>query len=36
MLVEPGGEIVYAKEGTVDPAKLKTIIVNNHLLGRFP
>jgi thiol-disulfide isomerase/thioredoxin len=36
MLVEPGGQIVYAKEGPVDPAKLKTIIVNNHLLGRFP
>jgi thiol-disulfide isomerase/thioredoxin len=36
MLVEPGGEIVFSKEGTVDPAKLKTIIVNNHLLGRYP
>ena len=36
MLVEPGGEIVYSKEGPVDPAKLKTIIVNNHLLGRYP
>jgi thiol-disulfide isomerase/thioredoxin len=36
MLVEPGGEIVYAREGPVDPAKLKTIIVNNHLLGRYP
>ena len=36
MLVEPGGEIVYAKEGAPDPAKLKTIIVNNHLIGRYP
>jgi thiol-disulfide isomerase/thioredoxin len=36
LLVEPGGKIVYSKEGPVDPAKLKTIIVNNHLLGRFP
>ncbi|HET7002425.1 MAG TPA: redoxin domain-containing protein, partial [Puia sp.] len=36
MLVEPRGEIVYSNEGPVDPAKLKTIIVNNHLLGRFP
>ena len=36
MLVEPGGEIVYSKEGPVDPAKLKTTIVNNHLLGRYP
>ena len=36
ILVEPGGEIVYSKEGAVDPAKLKTIIVNNHLIGRYP
>jgi thiol-disulfide isomerase/thioredoxin len=36
MLVEPGGEIVYSNEGPLDPAKLKTIIVNNHLLGRYP
>ncbi len=36
ILVEPGGEIVYSKEGTIDPPKLKTTIVNNHLLGRFP
>jgi peroxiredoxin len=36
MLVEPGGEIVYSKEGVPDPAKLKTIIVNNHLLGKYP
>jgi peroxiredoxin len=36
MLVEPGGEIVYSKEGPEDPAKLKSIIVNNHLLGRYP
>ncbi|HEX3766901.1 MAG TPA: redoxin domain-containing protein, partial [Puia sp.] len=36
VLVEPGGEIVYSKEGAIDPAKLKTIIVNNHLLGRYP
>jgi hypothetical protein len=36
LLVEPGGEIVYAKEGPVDPANLKTTIVNNHLLGKYP
>jgi thiol-disulfide isomerase/thioredoxin len=36
VLVEPGGKIVYSNEGPIDPAKLKTIIVNNHLLGRFP
>jgi peroxiredoxin len=36
ILVEPGGKIVYANEGGIDPAKLKTTIVNNHLIGRFP
>src|ERR1700681_2712176 len=36
ILVEPGGEIVYAKEGPINPAELKKTIVNNHLLGRFP
>jgi thiol-disulfide isomerase/thioredoxin len=36
ILVEPGGKIVYTREGTNDPAKLKWIIVNNHLIGRFP
>jgi peroxiredoxin len=36
ILVEPGGKIVYAKSGPIDPPELKRIIVNNHLLGRFP
>jgi peroxiredoxin len=36
LLVEPGGKIVYANEGIIDPPKLKWIIVNNHLIGRFP
>ena len=36
VLVEPGGKIVYAKDGPIDPEKLKSIIVNSHLLGRFP
>jgi thiol-disulfide isomerase/thioredoxin len=36
VLVEPGGKIVYVQAGTIDPAKLKSTIVNNHLLGRFP
>jgi peroxiredoxin len=36
VLVEPGGKIVYAKDGPIDPAKLKRTIVNNHLIGRFP
>jgi hypothetical protein len=36
ILVEPGGAIVYRKEGIMDPAKLKWTIVNNHLIGRYP
>ena len=36
ILAEPGGKIVYAKSGPIAPAELKRIIVNNHLLGRFP
>jgi thiol-disulfide isomerase/thioredoxin len=36
MLVEPGGKVVYTQNGPIDPAKLKWIIVNNHLIGRYP
>lgn len=36
LLIEPGGKIVFAKEGTIDPASLKKTIVNNHLIGRYP
>jgi thiol-disulfide isomerase/thioredoxin len=36
ILIEPGGKIVYGKEGVIDPASLKRAIVNNHLLGRYP
>jgi thiol-disulfide isomerase/thioredoxin len=36
LLVEPGGRILYAKQGPVDPAELKKTIVNNHLIGRYP
>jgi thiol-disulfide isomerase/thioredoxin len=35
LLVEPGGKIVFAKEGPVDPAELKKAIVDNHLVGRY-
>jgi thiol-disulfide isomerase/thioredoxin len=35
ILVEPGGKIVYAKEGAVDPAVLKKTILENHLIGRY-
>ncbi|MDR3713822.1 MAG: redoxin family protein [Puia sp.] len=36
LLVEPGGKIVYSKQGSIDPAELKKTIVENHLIGRYP
>ncbi|MBS1916947.1 MAG: redoxin family protein [Bacteroidetes bacterium] len=36
VLVEPGGKIVYRKEGAVDVYELKKTIVNNHLIGKYP
>lgn len=35
VLVEPGGKIVYAKQGTIDPAEMKRMIVDNPMIGRF-
>ncbi|MGC8750330.1 redoxin family protein [Hydrotalea sp.] len=35
ILVEPGGKIVYAHEGAIDPAALKKIIVDNAYIGRY-
>ncbi len=35
ILVEPGGKIVYAKDGAVDPAALKRAIVENPFIGRY-
>lgn len=35
LLVEPGGKIVYARQGIIDPAQMKKTIVENHLIGRF-
>jgi len=35
MLVEPGGKIVYAQQGIIDPYKMKKLIVENHLIGRY-
>lgn len=35
ILVEPGGRIVYARQGRIDPAAMKTIIVDHPLLGRY-
>ena len=35
VLVEPGGKIVYAKQGPIDPPAMKTMIVDNPLIGRY-
>jgi peroxiredoxin len=35
ILVEPGGKIVYAKQGPIDPAMMKKKIVENPLIGRY-
>ena len=35
ILVEPGGKIVYAKQGPIDPLKMKMMIVENALIGRY-
>ena len=35
LLVEPGGKIVYSREGPIDPQALKTAIVADSLIGRY-
>ena len=35
ILVEPGGKIVYAKQGIIEPAQMRKLIVENHLIGRY-
>lgn len=35
MVIEPGGKVIYAKEGPIDPAALKTIIVDDPAIGRY-
>jgi peroxiredoxin len=35
ILVEPGGKIVYAKQGPIDPALMKKTIVENPMIGRY-
>jgi peroxiredoxin len=35
ILVEPAGKIVYAKQGRIDAAVLKKLIVEHPLIGRF-
>lgn len=35
ILVEPGGKIVYARQGIIEPSGMKKLIVENHLIGRY-
>jgi thiol-disulfide isomerase/thioredoxin len=35
VLVEPGGKIVYGKQGRIDVAEMKKTIVDNPLIGRY-
>jgi peroxiredoxin len=35
ILVEPGGKIVYGKEGKINPAEMKKLIVDNPSIGRY-
>jgi peroxiredoxin len=35
LIVAPGGTIVYGKEGPIDPAALKRLIVDHPLIGRY-
>jgi peroxiredoxin len=35
ILVEPGGKIVYSKQGSINPAEMKAMIIDNPLLGRY-
>jgi len=35
MVIEPGGKIIYAKEGAIDPAALKKLIVDDPTIGRY-
>jgi peroxiredoxin len=35
MVIEPGGKVIYSKEGPVDAAALKKIIVDDPTIGRY-
>ena len=35
VLIEPDGKIVYKKMGSIDPLKLKKIIVDHPMIGRY-
>ena len=35
MIVEPGGKIIYGEENIIDPAKIKKLIVDDPVIGRY-
>ncbi|HXB09108.1 MAG TPA: redoxin family protein [Puia sp.] len=35
MVIEPGGKIIYAKDGPIDAAALKKVIVDDPAIGRY-
>lgn len=35
LIVEPGGKIVYGKQNIIDPLKIKQLIVDHPLIGRY-
>jgi thiol-disulfide isomerase/thioredoxin len=35
LIVEPGGKIVYGKQYIIDPARIKKLIVEHPLIGRY-
>jgi thiol-disulfide isomerase/thioredoxin len=35
LLVDPGGKVVYSKQGIIDPEELKKIIFNDSFMGRI-
>lgn len=35
LLIEPNGKIIYQKQGAINPLKMKTLIVEHPLMGRF-
>ncbi len=35
LMVEPNGKVVYQKQGTINPMKMRKLIVENPLIGRY-
>jgi thiol-disulfide isomerase/thioredoxin len=35
LIIEPGGNIIYRKQDTIDPLQMKKLIVGNKYIGRY-